>query len=89
MGAVTDVDLKRNSRGRSRHFAFIGFHNDRDADEAIRLLNHTFINTNKIQIDRCSDLPKGINTIFSLLTFSHYCCLFQMDLEESLLIILK
>lgn len=72
MGAVTDVDLKRNSRGRSRHFAFIGFHNDGDADEAIRLLNHTFINTNKIQIDRCSDLPKGINTIF-IINYDLFC----------------
>lgn len=64
-GAITDVDIKRNSQGRSRHFAFIGFYKDSDAYEAIRTLNHTYINMNKIQVEKCVNLSAGNMRILS------------------------
>lgn len=68
-GTLTDVELKRNSAGKSRHFAFIGYHDDRAAVQAIINLNNTFIHTNKIKVERCRNLPKGKKIIVKIRCF--------------------
>lgn len=57
-GTITDIEVKRGPSGKSRRFAFVGYHDERDAEEAIRSLNHTFINTTKIQVERCRSLTE-------------------------------
>lgn len=81
-GALTDIDIKRNSQGKSRKFAFIGFHNERDADEAIRTFNHTFIKTNKIQVERCLHLSAGKNFFCSSKNVESNSVTFQLKKEE-------
>lgn len=50
-GDITDVKLRRNKSGESRRFAFIGFRNIEDAEEAVRYFNGSFIDTSKIEVD--------------------------------------
>ncbi|XP_078438055.1 nucleotide/nucleic acid binding protein [Wolffia australiana] len=47
-GEVTDAKLMRTKDGKSRRFAFIGFHSEADAEEAIKFFNNTFLDTCKI-----------------------------------------
>lgn len=65
-GTITEISLKRNSQGKSRHFAFIGYHNAHDADEAIKALNNTFIKMNKIQVEKCNTIPRGTESIYKV-----------------------
>ncbi|CAH1179142.1 unnamed protein product [Phaedon cochleariae] len=55
-GTVTDVQLKYTPDGKFRKFAFIGYQNENEAEEAIKSLNNTFINTSKISVQKCSSL---------------------------------
>lgn len=48
---ITDIKLVKDNRtGQSRRFAFIGFKNEDDAQDAIRFHNNSFIHTAKIQV---------------------------------------
>ncbi|GJQ68534.1 hypothetical protein Trydic_g17103 [Trypoxylus dichotomus] len=53
-GQLTDVQLKYTPNGKFRQFAFIGFQNEADAQEAIKYFNNTCIQTNKIEVAPCA-----------------------------------
>ncbi|CAH1966721.1 unnamed protein product [Acanthoscelides obtectus] len=55
-GTVTDVQLKFTPDGKFRKFAFVGYQTDAEADEAIKTLNKSFINTSRITVEACSTL---------------------------------
>lgn len=55
-GTVTDVQLKYTPEGKFRKFGFVGYQNENEAEEAIKTLNNTFINTSKITVENCSAL---------------------------------
>ncbi|CAJ1971923.1 unnamed protein product [Sphenostylis stenocarpa] len=47
-GIITDVKLMRTKDGKSRQFAFIGYRTEKEAQEAIRYFNNSFLRTSKI-----------------------------------------
>jgi multiple RNA-binding domain-containing protein 1 len=49
-GTVTDCKLKYTDDGRFRRFAFVGFDNEHDANNARIHFNQTFINASRIQV---------------------------------------
>lgn len=49
-GEITDVKLRKNFKGESRRFAFIGFKNVDDADNAVKFFDGSFIDTSKIEV---------------------------------------
>lgn len=49
-GDITDVKLRVNKFGESRRFAFIGFKNADDAEEAVKFFNKSFIDTARIEV---------------------------------------
>ncbi|KAF2897811.1 hypothetical protein ILUMI_08367 [Ignelater luminosus] len=53
-GSVTDIQLKYTPEGKFRQFAFIGYHNEDEANEAIKTFNNSHISTNKITVEPCS-----------------------------------
>lgn len=48
-GTVTDCQLKYTREGKFRRFAFVGFDNERDAEDARQHLNRTFVNASRIE----------------------------------------
>lgn len=50
-GTVTDVKLKRKNNGESRRFAFVGYKNIDDAENAVKFFNGSFIDTSKITVE--------------------------------------
>lgn len=49
---ITDIKLVKDNRtGQSRRFAFIGFKNEDDAQDAVKFHNNSFIHTSKIQVN--------------------------------------
>ena len=50
-GYVTDVKLKRKNNGESRRFAFVGYKNAEDAENAVKFFNGSFIDTSKIIVE--------------------------------------
>lgn len=56
-GDITDVKLKKKNSGESRRFAFIGFKNLEDAENAVKFYNGSFIDTSKITVE----LAKSFN----------------------------
>lgn len=63
-GDVTDVKLRKNHKGESRRFAFVGFKSDSDAEEAVRYFNGSFIDTAKLSVQEAKsfadpDVPKS------------------------------
>lgn len=56
-GVVTDVKLRKKSNGESRRFAFIGFKDAKDAENAVKFFNGSFIDTAKISVE----LAKSFN----------------------------
>ncbi|KAB0792737.1 hypothetical protein PPYR_14696 [Photinus pyralis] len=56
IGTVTDVQLKYTEEGKFRQFAFIGYHTENEANEAIKQFNNTHIKTHRIQVEACSSL---------------------------------
>lgn len=49
-GQVTDVQLKHDKDGNFRHFGFIGFKTDDEAESALKYFNNTFVGSCKIQV---------------------------------------
>ncbi|KAJ4846493.1 hypothetical protein Tsubulata_039981 [Turnera subulata] len=47
-GEVTDTKLMRTKDGKSRQFAFIGFHTEQEAQEAIKYFNKSYLDTSRI-----------------------------------------
>ncbi|KAG5876064.1 hypothetical protein JTB14_004423 [Gonioctena quinquepunctata] len=58
-GTVTDIQLKYTPDGKFRKFAFIGYQNENEAEEATEFLNNTFINTSRIKVENCASLGDG------------------------------
>ena len=50
-GHVTDVKLQKCSSGKSRHFGFVGYRSDSDAQSAVKHFNKTFINSVRIEVE--------------------------------------
>ena len=50
-GQVTDVKLQKCSRGKSRHFGFIGYRSDQEAQAAVKHFNKTFLNSVRIEVE--------------------------------------
>lgn len=50
-GDITDVKLRKNNKGESRRFAFLGFRNQADAEECVKYFNDSFIDTCRIQVE--------------------------------------
>uniref|UniRef100_A0A914W1V9 RRM domain-containing protein n=1 Tax=Plectus sambesii TaxID=2011161 RepID=A0A914W1V9_9BILA len=59
-GTVTDCQLKYTREGKFRRFAFVGFDNERDAEDARHHLDRTFINASRIEVEVCK--PFGDET---------------------------
>lgn len=53
---VTDVQLKYTRDGKFRHFGFIGFKTEKDAQEAQKFFNKTFIGASKVSVELSADL---------------------------------
>lgn len=51
---ITDVQLKYTPEGKFRRFAFIGYQNEDEANEAIKYFNNTRIDTSKIVVESCT-----------------------------------
>lgn len=49
-GQVTDVQLKYDKDGNFRHFGFIGFKTEDEAESAMHYFNNTFVGSCKIQV---------------------------------------
>ncbi|CAJ0584814.1 unnamed protein product, partial [Mesorhabditis spiculigera] len=56
-GQITDCTLKYTKEGKFRKFAFLGFSEDQSAGKAIDATNNSFIQSSKIQVEKC--LPFG------------------------------
>ncbi|KAK4872453.1 hypothetical protein RN001_014482 [Aquatica leii] len=56
VGTVTDIQLKFTSDGKFRQFAFIGYHNENEANEAVNQFHNSHIKTNKIKVELCAFL---------------------------------
>jgi multiple RNA-binding domain-containing protein 1 len=53
---VTDIQLKYTKNGKFRHFGFIGFKTETEAEAALQYFNNTYINATKIQVEKCANL---------------------------------
>lgn len=50
-GHVTDVKLQKCRNGRSRHFGFVGYHSEQEAEAAVKHFNKTFLNSVRIEVE--------------------------------------
>lgn len=50
-GHVTDVKLQKCRNGRSRHFGFVGYHSEKEAEAAVKNFNKTFLNSVRIEVE--------------------------------------
>ncbi|KAH7817758.1 putative Polyadenylate-binding protein 2 [Monocercomonoides exilis] len=48
---VTDAKIKRDSTGKSRRFGFVGFKDEKTAQEAVDHFNRTYLNTSQITLE--------------------------------------
>ncbi|CAL1290328.1 unnamed protein product [Larinioides sclopetarius] len=55
-GNITDVQLKYTKEGVFRHFAFIGYKTEEEADAAKEYFNNTYLDAYKIQVEKCANL---------------------------------
>ena len=55
-GIVTDVQLKFTKEGKFRHFAFIGYKTEDEAQRAQKYANNTYFGASKIQVEISADL---------------------------------
>ncbi|XP_060520539.1 probable RNA-binding protein 19 [Cylas formicarius] len=53
-GHITDVQLKYTPQGHFRRFGFVGYQNEAEADEAVKKLHKSFINTSRITVEKCA-----------------------------------
>ncbi|CAH0546804.1 unnamed protein product [Brassicogethes aeneus] len=53
-GIITDVQLKYTPEGKFRNFGFIGYQNEKEAEDAIEYFNNMFLNTSKITVEKCA-----------------------------------
>ncbi|EEB06131.2 RNA-binding protein Mrd1 [Schizosaccharomyces japonicus yFS275] len=54
-GEITDVKLAKLRDGTSRRFAFLGFKNSEDAQDAVKFFNKTFVCTSKLDVQLAFD----------------------------------
>ncbi|XP_072969704.1 multiple RNA-binding domain-containing protein 1 [Typha angustifolia] len=47
-GVVTDAKVMRTKDGKSRQFAFVGFRSEKDAEEALKYFDNSYMDTSKI-----------------------------------------
>ena len=50
-GHVTDVKVQKCRNGRPRHFGFVGYHNEQEAEAAVKHFNKTFLNSVRIEVE--------------------------------------
>lgn len=50
-GHVTDVKLQKCRNGRPRHFGFVGYHSEQEAEAAVKRFNKTFLNSVRIEVE--------------------------------------
>ena len=50
-GQVTDVKIQKFRNGRSRHFGFVGYHSEQEAETAVKHFNKTFLNSVRIEVE--------------------------------------
>ncbi|XP_055939944.1 probable RNA-binding protein 19 [Argiope bruennichi] len=55
-GTITDVQLKYTKEGIFRHFAFIGYKTEEEANAAKEYFNNTYLDAYKIQVEKCANL---------------------------------
>ena len=55
-GIITDVQLKFTKEGKFRHFAFIGYKTEDEAQRAQKYTNNTYFGASKIQVEVSADL---------------------------------
>jgi multiple RNA-binding domain-containing protein 1 len=65
-GIVTDVQLKYTKDGKFRHFGFVGFKAEEEAQNAVQYFNNTCIKASRIKVELCAGLGKWHITGFSL-----------------------
>lgn len=61
---VTDVQLKFTKDGKFRHFGFVGYQSEKEADAAISYFDKSFLNSSRISVERCAELGKRSNPHF-------------------------
>jgi multiple RNA-binding domain-containing protein 1 len=57
-GIVTDVQLKYTDDGRFRHFGFVGYKTEEEAQNAVEYFNNTCIKASSIKVEICAGLGK-------------------------------
>jgi multiple RNA-binding domain-containing protein 1 len=57
-GIVTDVQLKYTKDGKFRHFGFVGFKTEEEAQNAVEHFNNTCIKASRIKVELCAGLGK-------------------------------
>ncbi|KAF7990450.1 hypothetical protein HCN44_000255 [Aphidius gifuensis] len=55
-GVVTDVQLKYTQDGKFRHFGFVGYKTEEEANVALEYFNGSYMNAQKIKVEKSSDL---------------------------------
>ena len=50
-GHVTDVKLQKSRNGRPRHFGFVGYRSEHEAEAAVKQFNKTFLNSVRIEVE--------------------------------------
>ena len=59
--SITDLKLAKTAEGKFRRFAFVGFSNEKEAQDCQAYFNHTYMDTSKLQVDLA--LPVGDSTL--------------------------
>lgn len=68
-GHVTDASISKTAQGKSRRFGFVGFRTEKEAEEAIKYFNNTYIFTSKIAVESAkSSGDKSISRAWSKYT---------------------
>ena len=60
-GEITDVQLKYTKEGKFRHFGFVGFKKEDDAQIAKKYFNGTYIGATKVSVEVCVDRGDSAN----------------------------
>ncbi|XP_032220437.2 probable RNA-binding protein 19 isoform X2 [Nematostella vectensis] len=55
-GEITDIKLCRTKDGKFRRFGFVGYKTEKQAENALKYFNNSFIDTSKIQVDLARNL---------------------------------